>query len=45
MRPIPKNLDYKVDEEYWGEPINLTDEAYLASNVLNGYITCMLLSY
>jgi hypothetical protein len=45
MRPIPENLDYKVDEEYWGEPIDLNNELHLEPEVLNGYITCMLLSY
>ncbi len=45
MRPIPKNLDYKVDEAYQDEPINLTNKTHLAPNVLNRYVTYMLLSY
>jgi hypothetical protein len=45
MRPIPEDLDYKVDEKYWGEPLDLNDGRHLEPEVLNGYITCMLLSY
>ena len=45
MRSIPQNLDYKVNEDYWGEPIDLKDELHLAPSVLNEYVTRMLLSY
>ena len=42
---IPLNLKYEVDKEYWGKSFNPENKKYYIEEIVNGYITCILVCY
>ena len=44
MRPMPTDLDYRLDLDIWGESLNPTD-TNLTQHMLHSYVARMILSY
>ena len=42
---IPLNLKYKVDKEYQGKLFNPKNKEYYTEEIINGYITYILVCY
>ena len=45
MGKAPLDLDFKVDEEYWGEAFDFMNEEYMIEGIINGYIACIIIYY
>ena len=45
MIEIPLDLRYKVDKEHWGKSFNPENKEYYTEEIVNGYITYMLVCY
>src|SRR5437899_1957597 len=44
MMSIPQ-LDFKVDENRWGDPFDPTDNDQLTTDNISGYIACITIIY
>jgi hypothetical protein len=45
MGKAPPDLDFKVDEEHWGEAFDPTNEEHMTEGIINGYIARMMICY
>jgi hypothetical protein len=45
MVKIPLDLDFKVNEEHWGEAFDLTKKEHITEGIINGYIVCIIIYY